>query len=134
MKPSECTNQELVVTAKTAFHSLKEALLALVSTSGDVELVKNAKAAILELEKRERQKLNAYRNVEFKHVEKVNDKVYLIEVDCGAVDATDVIQVRLEKYETEEALENGFDYQLISISDSIDEAVIALDKIKRGKK
>lgn len=131
MRISMCTNYELVSAVKTALQTVKEKLLVLISTVKNAELLKEAKEAIEELEKREKEKLAVFQNMDFRHVEKIGNKLYLIEVDCGAVEATGIIQVRLEEYENEEALEGGFNYQLLGIFDSIDEAVIALEKIKR---
>jgi len=91
-----------------------------------VEEVSNLQL-ITHLFSREKQRLQKLKECTFEHWEKIGDKHYLISVDNGA----EGTQVRLERYKRKSDYD-FCDYEdVIGIYDSIDDAVIELDKIKK---
>lgn len=82
---------------------------------------------ITHLSSREKQRLQKLKECKFEHWEKIGNKHYLISVDNGAVGT----QVRLERYKRKSDYD-FCDYEaVIGIYDSIDDAVIELDKLRR---
>jgi len=83
---------------------------------------------IKELLKRENERLDAFADIPFEHIEKIGKKYYVISIDNSAIQSTNIIQVRLEEYKTKTDIENREYRRLIGIFDSIDDAVIELHK------
>ncbi|MHA1742758.1 MAG: hypothetical protein ACTSV6_00740 [Candidatus Heimdallarchaeota archaeon] len=128
-----CSNQELLELLRDALtwvKTLDPSILALLISPEEAERLDAARKAAEVLWSREQQKIEAFSDLEFKYVEKIGDTYYVISIDCGATEATDIAQVRLERYSRFEDIENGWG-DLIGIYESIDEAVMILQEFKK---
>ena len=135
MKTEECTTLELLEKVQKIF-SLSPELVSLLGDKTDASTVKEATDALRELLRREKERIASFANLEFKHITTLPGKVFVIEVDNGATEATGIPQVRLETAENVSPanLENLYELKLISICESVDEALLLLEKLKQESK
>jgi len=133
MIANEHTNAELISKMQQLFQKISPETLALLMPNDAAVVALEAKKATDELAKREDVRLARFRETEFKYIEEINSKYYLIEIDNGATDATELVQVRIERYNSQEDAENNNNYELVQICESVDEAVMLLDQIRKGQ-
>ena len=133
MIANEHTNAELISKMQQLFQKISPETLALLMPNDAAVVALEAKKATDELAKREDVRLARFREAEFKYIEEINGKYYLIEIDNGATDATELVQVRIERYNSQEDAENINNYELVQICESVDEAVMLLDQIRKGQ-
>jgi hypothetical protein len=133
MIADEHSSVELIRKVQQLFQRISPETLALLMPNDAAVVALDAKKATDELAKREDFRLAGFRYTVFKYIEEINGKYYLIEIDNGATDATELVQVRIERYHSQEDAENTNNYELVQICESLDEAVLVLDKIRNSQ-